>query len=157
MLTRLGEFAPLDVKLAQVFERALVIGLELKRLAIEGVGLVGLAALAQTEAQEIVDVGVLNPSSIMALRSRIAAGQSLALILARTAARSGAAGLEGVSTADNGGARPVKSKAASSVPKPSLRARCERRIGGMGAILSLVFNPRRGAGRAWVPRRVWPA
>src|SRR5262245_17083327 len=56
----------------------------------------------------------------MALRSRIAAGQSLLLILARTAARSGAVGLDGVSTANSGGARTVKRRAARNEPKPSL-------------------------------------
>ena len=45
-VARLIELPGFDVELAQIFERALVLGVELERLAIEGVGLFIIAALA---------------------------------------------------------------------------------------------------------------
>src|SRR5262245_42254331 len=68
----------------------------------------------------------------MALRSWIAAGQSLLLILARTAARSAAPGLEGVSTANRGGVSTVRSRTARNAPTPNLPPKSKRQIGCMG-------------------------
>src|SRR5262249_23098001 len=52
VLARLGHLARLHVELAQVFERALVVGIELERLAVEGVGLFAVTALAQAEPEQ---------------------------------------------------------------------------------------------------------
>src|SRR5262245_21338317 len=81
----------------------------------------------------------------MALRSRIAAGQSLALILARTPARSGALGFEGVSTADSGGARPIESSAARSEPSASLPPAGKRQTRCMGLFLLWARSTRVGS------------
>src|ERR1700730_6754629 len=56
---RLIHLPGLDVELAKIFERTLVIGIEVERLAIERVGLLVVAGLAQAEPHEVVDVGVL--------------------------------------------------------------------------------------------------
>src|SRR6266404_5680429 len=60
VLARPRQVAGLDVKLAQVLERTLVIGIELQGLAVERVGGPVVAALAQAEAQKVVHVGVLH-------------------------------------------------------------------------------------------------
>jgi hypothetical protein len=59
VLPCLVDLPGLHIELAQIFERALVLGVELERLAIEGIGLLGVAGLAQAEAHEVVDVGML--------------------------------------------------------------------------------------------------
>src|SRR5215813_5373131 len=50
VLLRLVELPGLDIELAQIFERALVLRVEIERLAIERVGLLVVAGLAQAEA-----------------------------------------------------------------------------------------------------------
>src|SRR5262249_57762535 len=50
VLLRLVELPGLDIELAQIFERALVLGVEIERLAIERIGLLVVAGLAQAEA-----------------------------------------------------------------------------------------------------------
>ena len=56
---RLVDLPGLDIELAQIFERALVLGIEVERLAVERVGLLVVAGLAQAEAHQIVDIGML--------------------------------------------------------------------------------------------------
>src|SRR5262245_17941865 len=60
VVARLVHVTDLDEQLALIFERALVIGIELERLLVEGLRGLGVAALAQAEAEQIVDVGVLD-------------------------------------------------------------------------------------------------
>src|SRR5262245_589570 len=46
VLARFVDLPGFDVELAQIFERALVLGIEIERLAVEGVGLLVIAGLA---------------------------------------------------------------------------------------------------------------
>src|SRR5262245_28248741 len=46
------ELPGLDIEFAQVFERALVLGIEVERLAVECIGLFVIAALAQAESHQ---------------------------------------------------------------------------------------------------------
>src|SRR5262249_46206466 len=59
ILFRLLDLSGFDVELAEIFERAFVLRIEIERLAIEREGLLLIAGLAQTEAHQIVDVGML--------------------------------------------------------------------------------------------------
>lgn len=57
--TRLIDLSGFHVEFAQIFECALVLGVELEGLAVEGVGLLVVAGLAQAKAHQVVDIGVL--------------------------------------------------------------------------------------------------
>src|SRR5690349_20648510 len=48
----LGDIADLDIKLAHIFERALVVGIEIERLLVVSEGVLHVARLAQAVAQE---------------------------------------------------------------------------------------------------------
>src|SRR5262245_38369539 len=56
----LGHVADLDVELALILERTLVVGIEVEGLAIKGLRRLHVAGVAQAEAEQVVDVGVLR-------------------------------------------------------------------------------------------------
>src|SRR5262249_55131604 len=60
VLTCLCQLSGLDIELAKVFEGTLVVWVEVERLLVESVGGLGITALAQAEAQQVIDVGVLH-------------------------------------------------------------------------------------------------
>src|SRR5439155_7940148 len=60
LLAGFGDISGLDEELAEIFQRPLVVGIEFERLSVEGESPLGIAALAKAEAQEVIDVGVLD-------------------------------------------------------------------------------------------------
>src|SRR6185503_20761862 len=70
LLLRLRQLAGLHVQLSQVLVRALVIGVEIERLLVEGQRPGVIAGLAQREAEQIVDIGVLHIPVDLAVEMR---------------------------------------------------------------------------------------
>src|SRR5262249_62279125 len=98
VLARLIDLPGFHVEFAQIFERALVLGVEVEGFSVERIGLLVVAGLAQAKTHQVVNVGVLMGLEHRGeLRDR--SFVSLALILARTEARSGASREVTLSTA----------------------------------------------------------
>src|SRR5262245_41213705 len=158
MLARLGHLTSFDIELAQILERPLVVRLELERLAIKGVGLLVVAALAQAEAQERVDVGLLDPLLDHGVEVPNRGGPVLGFDLGAHAGEVGCAGVRGGidrrqrwREAD----REQRSEERAERGPSGGRQRADPVPGAFPAVGAL--NPRRVASRAWVRRRVWPA